>query len=231
MLNLRTLTCLAAVLPAAGAIAAPSAPWMPSSGSTDSFDFSGGSSEEGFAVDPFVGEDFLAFFPEGFKAEIVNEGASLATEALKVRLTAPEMEYFTNLSVTFTGDYSIFGVGTVDGTGALLVTDLDSGDTITATSQFTPQFPISSSGDGADGTFTSLAEVTPPGLWQTVELQFDARLFAASHNSKSASAIAGKVITIQGETAIIPLPPAAFAAPVVFGLMYLNRRRLAKVAG
>ncbi|MGF1632597.1 MAG: hypothetical protein ACFCVE_02000 [Phycisphaerae bacterium] len=226
MTLMRTLCVVGALLPAGSALAAPSIPWTEPNGTTASFSWADGASENGLVTTPVSGDSFVVFFPQFFSASVMTGASSLVTESISVKLTAPKGHYFTNISTSFDGDYSIFGGGSVDATGAMFLTDLDSGQTLGATSTFTPPLPVVTQG-GADGLFSSVASISPTGLWDTVMLQFDARLFSNSA-SGGAAVLAAKVLNIGVETAVIPLPPALLTAPIALGLVHFARRRMQK---
>ncbi|MGF1633691.1 MAG: hypothetical protein ACFCVE_07555 [Phycisphaerae bacterium] len=234
-----TAAALTAALSAAPAFGGASVPWTTPAGTTDDFAFTAGGSANGLVNTPVTGNYFLLFFPANFNAVASNDDAGSITETLYVQLVANPGTYFTDVTVHLTGDYTVLGPGVVDAGGLLTVTDIATNDAASGNMAFTP-LPVMTGlpmqqleGPGeqtqpgsAEGTFTGTTTVATGGLWESVMLKLEMNLDAAG-GPGGTSQIAGKILEIEAQTAVVPLPSALLAGPLGLAAVGFARRRFA----
>jgi hypothetical protein len=203
------LIAVAATLMGSSAQAAPTS-WDMPAGDNGAYTYSQGQTannkfESGTA---FSGGFFFA--PSDFKAQASN-GHDEASDTLSVILNAKPNNSFTRISSNLLGDYTILGSGAVNATGALRVTNLDTAMTLTSPLSFGGTVPVATL-SSADGIFQGGNALELPAGWTNIRVELDGMLTADALNGSSL--IQMKDAEIAVATAEIPLPAAAFVAPL-----------------
>jgi hypothetical protein len=231
------MTKIRAIAAVAGmALAVPALAFVPwtagpggqvgASGSGSFFSWSEGGSDNGLFGSPrLIGDNFV-FFPSGFRAQSVNGAPSLVGDRLQFRLSANQGRFFSQIRITEFGDYGIVGGGTVNVSGTMFVTDLNSGVVRTNDLLPNPAMPINvGAGGSQSGPWTAVANVNlPPPPFAT-------DVFVVLNNNLVAISLPGGVAFIEKKIVgtgirieIIPAP-GALALLGVAGLVTARRRR------
>lgn len=209
--------------------------WDMPGGSQPTFTYSGGQSANGHFHNPTVIPGGFIVAPRQFIAMAAASGvpspqptagaSDTVSDTLSVILSAKPNQQFTRISSGLVGDFSIFGIGNVDGSGLLRVTNLDTSASLTSPLGFDgtlPQVATSSNTNGFEGT----AELALPAGWTNIKVEFDGSLTANA--LFGSSLIQGKGLDIGIETAEIPVPAAVLAAPVLAAIGYRARKMFMK---
>ncbi len=202
--------------------------WTAPAGSTATFDYSLGATENGLFTDtsPVVGGDTFLFFPNNLSIETPSTFNNSDTLSF-VATAKPGLE-LNRISAGLSGDWSLLGEVFVNVSGLLSVKNLFTNEVLTQALTFTPTFPTYAE----DGTFTGFAEIELPEGWTKAEVSLSGDLSANSQYSDGFLAsmqIKGANIGIQTvQAAPVPLPGALAAAPFAMGIAWYARRRMSK---
>ncbi len=202
--------------------------WTTPAGSGVNIDYSAGQTDNGlFTPDsPTVGgSDSFLFFPAGFEAS--TESSSMIGDTLSFVVTAKPGQTLKHISAGLNGDWSLLGLGSVNGTANLKVTNLTTFSVLNQSLSFSPAFPNSDE----EGTFTGFGELNLPAGWVNAKIELTANLGVSATNPQDngftgAIQMKGADVTIQA--APVPLPGALAAAPFAMGLAWYARRRMTK---
>jgi len=140
MRSLKTSSIVAAIASStafvASAIAAPTIPWTTPNGSTSTFSWSGGGSDNGLFGSPsLIDVNGISLAPAGFKATAANGSASQVSDRLEVDLAIVQPEFgprkdFDKIHIREFGDLALFSApnsfAAASVGGALFVTVLES---------------------------------------------------------------------------------------------------------
>ena len=157
-----TRTVLAMALTFVLSAAAHAVPWSNPNGTVPGvFSWSNGGSDNGLFGDPTIVGSSFVFSPNNFVATASNGSASTVSDRLFFTLDIAPGFQFGGITISEFGDYSILGGGAVAATGALFVTDLNSGSTQSSLLSTNPVFPVSTN-TFANGLWSGVASVTMP---------------------------------------------------------------------
>lgn len=210
-----------ALVGTAGAASAQVA-WSNPAGAGSFFTWANGESGLGLFGNPtlFGGNTFI-FTPPAFTAASTNGTAGVVTDQVKVRLTANPGQRFTQIRVSELGNWSITGIGSVQASGTLFLTDLNA-FRAPAVQNITPNpaMPISTAGSGGwSGTSViDLASIPGPD-WTSLQLVFTNTVQANTGASSNAS-----IQKTQVKIEVLPAP-GALAILGLGGLIMARRRR------
>lgn len=199
--------------------------WDNPAGLADTYSFTDGSSSTGRYNDPIVATDTLLFTPSNYIAE--SDGATYVSETLCVTLTADSGLEFSSLSFAMGGDYAVNGQNLASAGAFLSATNLDTNQTL-STDQDNDFF---SSGDGL---FDLAGTLQLPGGWSNVLVKITGDLFAGNGQqalaASGSSALQFKGVGLDADTstAVVPVPAAAFAAPLLMVGGLVARKRFAR---
>jgi len=213
-------TAIAGLLLVAGqAIAAP-IPWSNSSGMTTSYMWSNGQSDNGLFGDPQVVGDALVFFPSNFKAVSTNGTAANTSDRLSFDIMMKPGIASGGFQVSEFGDWSILGIGSVQASGGLFLTNLTTPQpTRSDTLHTTPPMPIVA----GSGNWSGISEVSTPEGWVKFHVTLD-NVLQATSGPNSASQIEKKVVQGIIVRPIVPEPATFSLLLLGGGLMALRRR-------
>ena len=219
------LTAIAGIAFFAGAAQA-FVPWTQPSGSGSFFTYSGGGSANGLFGDPIlVGGNTFSFSPPNFIANSVNGVAASTPDTLQVTLTANANARFTQIVVNELGDWAITGIGQVQASGTLSLTDLiNPRGPAFGSLVLNPTMPISAPPSGNwTGTRTiDLTQIIGPD-WTSMVLVLTNTLQATSQQGSAALI---RKLNVQNGVSIQILPaPGAAALLGLAGLGFARRRR------
>lgn len=198
--------------------------WTNSSGTGSFFSWSGGGSDHGRFGDPvLVGGNTFVFSPPAFVATSLNGQGAATPDRLEVRLTAFPGQRFTQISVSEHGGWVISGVGTVQDSGTLILTDLVTARAPAFQSlQHSPVMPISS--PNSAGNWTGTANINLAGIpgpdWTDLVLVLTNTLQASSQPGTTASITKTELIIT-----IVPAPAVVGPLALGMGLASVRRRR------
>jgi hypothetical protein len=236
-----TFRMTASILAVAGFAAAASAdvPWSPASGSGSFFDyFLGHNSNTNLFGNPtLVGDSFL-FFPSNFTAQSIGGNAAAATDQLNVQLVAHPGQRFTQIQIQEFGTWGLTGVGSLQDTGTMFITDLvnprpPSQTPVIGNLGFNVQgpvgtpntMPITTPGSGTwSGTVTINLDAIAGPNWTNIMLVFTNTLQASTTGANSVGTITKKVV--DGPAIILtPTPTPGSGVLVLAGCAMAGRRR------
>ncbi|MEM8874818.1 MAG: hypothetical protein AAGD32_11245 [Planctomycetota bacterium] len=198
-------------------------PWDVPSGSTSSFSFSGGGSDNGLFGSPdVVSDDGFAFSPDAFIAvDDVDDDISVSTtDRLEVTITANPGQTIDKITIGELGDFAILGAGSVQVSGALFL--LGDGLPLTGLSDLlttSQPMPIATAGSGL---YDGMVMIDLPAGITEVTVIYNNTLQA---DSEGGSAL------IQKKTAGLEIVIDVIPEPATLGLaglvapMLLRRRR------
>jgi hypothetical protein len=201
-------------------------------GSQTAFNYSSGQTANGKLGSAAATGSGFYFTPINFIASSTGSGGegapvnpSSSSDTLSVILTAKPNQMFTSISSSLLGDFSIFGVGQVNATGALKVTNLDTSSTLTSPLAFN-NLPASTA-TSADGGWDGGTSLALPAGWTNIRVELDSTL-TADGSSSGVAFIQAKDGDIGVVTAEVPLPAAALVAPVLGYIGWRAKKRFAK---
>lgn len=208
-------------------VAAPLVPWTIPSGSTTSYMYAGGGSDNGLFGDPLIVGDTFLFFPQNFRAESVNGVPDTVSDRLEFDLWVKNSgDKITEIRLDEYGDWGTLTSGTVSASGTLFITDLDNAR-LPKNSNLTtaPGMPIVSN-VGASGDWSGYVQIDVANdlvPWQHIKIILNNNLQATSAVG-STSFIQKKVGTAGIGITVIPEPATLMLLAGTAGLM-LRRRR------
>jgi hypothetical protein len=214
---------IAAVL-ALSAAANAAVAWSTPAGNLGSYSYDSGQSVNGKFGDGAASTSGFVLAPNQFVANANGTNTPVTTtDTASVVVHAGNSNVgFVMVTVSFAGDYTILGAGSVDATGSLKVTDLDTLATIT-TPLVVGGVPVSTV-TNAGGSFTgSATQLIPaiPSMGQNLKLEFTGTLTATA-GSNGTSLIEIK----DADIAVFMLPePTSLAALSVAGTLLARRLR------
>lgn len=213
---------VAAVFSIAVARPASAVLWTNSSGTSPGlFSWSNGGSDQGLFGDPVVVGSQFIFSPSNFRAVSSNGVAQTTADRLFVTIDIAPGNSLVAVSLSELGDYSILGTGTVQASGFMFVTDLNSGNVASAVMSTNPVFPLSTTTSAA-GIWSGLISVPLPNGATRVTIIVNNILQAISGANSTAyieKKNAGLVLDI-----IVP-EPASLSMLALGGLLMGRRRR------
>lgn len=231
MMKKLSLAAVVTILGATGsaALAAPSA-WDMPSGDHGTYTYSGGQSANNlFGSGNSFSEGFF-FIPTGLRAVAngVGSGNTISiggqyeqSDTASVILNAKPGMTFNRITSNILGDYTIDLVGSVNSTGTLRVTNLDTSATLSSPLAFGGTVPSSDN----DGVFSGDTAIDLPAGWKNIRVEMDGLVSADS--TIGSALIQGKDAELGvSTTAEIPLPAAAAVAPVAAYLGWRAKRKL-----
>jgi hypothetical protein len=234
MIKKLALAAVVTIVGASGsaAMAAPSA-WDMPAGDNGSYTYSGGQTANGKFGSGTAFSDGFFFIPTGLRAQaitgqpnIIAEGSpgnahDEASDTLSVILNAKPGNAFTRITSNILGDYTIDGIGNVNATGALRVTNLDTAMTLSSPLAFGGTVP---SGE-QDGIFSGDTAIDLPAGWHNIRVEMDGLVSADAFFGSSL--IQGKDAELGiNATAEIPIPAAFAVAPIAAFLGWRAKRKL-----
>jgi len=205
------------------ATASAAVAWSTPNGSTGTYAYSNGQSDNGLFGNPTVLANSFIFFPSNFVATASNGGAQTTSDTLSFDITVNTGQTVTAVAVRELGDYSILGNGSVSATGDLIVTDLITTGNTVAPLISTPGSPILT----GSGSWTAQATATNlPNGWTTFHVSLT-NILQANAGATSTSTIQKKFAQAGLEVSIIVPEPASVGVLVTAcsGLIVLRRRR------
>lgn len=174
-----------------------------------------------------IGGNTFAFFPSNFEAGSVGTNADSATDQFNVQLVAHANQFFSQIQIQEFGDWSIIGVGSVQDTGTVFLTDLlNIRAPIIQSMQFSPSMPINTPGSNVPWSGNAVIDFTqiPGPHWTNVMLQFTNTLQASSSGASSVANIRKSLV--NGPSIVVNTVPAPGAgALLAAGGLVLSRRR------
>ncbi|MEM8872906.1 MAG: hypothetical protein AAGD32_01490 [Planctomycetota bacterium] len=197
-----------------------SVPFDNPNGLADTYAFTDGSSSTGLFNDPIVSGDALLFTPDNFIA-LSDESSDSITETVCLTLTANEGLQFSDLTFAMAGDFAILGESVATAGAVLTVENLDTNVTLSTD-------PDSDVFFNGDGLFELGDSIELPDGWSNVLVKITGDLFAESDGQGSAAIQFKSVGLNAGTEAIVPIPAAAFAAPLLLIGGLKARKRFAK---
>lgn len=224
---------------ASTAIAAPTA-WDTPAGDQGTYSYSGGQTQNNKIGSPFTTSTGFFFAPSNLSATAVGSmesfspGSSSSSDVLSVILNAKPATQFGSISGLMIGDFSTSGLASVNATGQLRVFNLDN---LAAGPQVMDLDFGSSFGNvpmfaSAQGEFSGTAALALPPGWTNIRVELDGLVSADAMFGSSAIQAKGIEIGVEtaplGNTTEVPLPAAAFAAPLAAAIAYKARRRFMK---
>ena len=211
MQSLKKLALVAVLVSLTGA-AAQAAPtsWDVPAGDQGAYTYSGGQTANNKFESGTPYSAGFFFLPSNFTAQSTG-GSDTQSDTISVILNAKPNTSFTRIASNLLGDYTIFGGGAVNSSGALRVTNLDTSTTLSSPLSFGGTVPVATI-DNADGIFQGGTALDLPEGWTNIRVEMDGLLMADALNGSSLIQIKDAELGIQ--TAQIPLPGAAFVAPV-----------------
>ena len=233
MIKKLALAAVVTILAASGsaAMAAPSA-WDMPAGDQGSYTYSGGQTANGNFGTGTAFSDGFFFIPTGLRAIAISNqspnarGIDLgahdeASDTVSVILNAKPGNAFTRITSNILGDYTIDGVGNVNATGALRVTNLDTAMTLSSPLAFGGTVPSTEQ----DGIFSGDTAIDLPAGWHNIRVEMDG--LVAADALFGSSLIQGKDAELGvNATAEIPIPAAFAVAPVAAYLGWRAKRKL-----
>lgn len=207
---------------ASTSFAGPSA-WSNASGDGQGFTWSNGQNNAGFYASPTELSDGFLFTGANFVANGSNGSSASLDEGFSVRLTADANKRFGKFKLDVFGDFAKLGDATLSASGVLKVTNLASNAVVQQALLLNPASPFA----GGFGIFQGAAEVSLPGDWRDVLVQFNHNI-AASSTPGATGHVESKLADL--EVTVVPLPAATLIAPAAFGLMLWTRRRMMRRA-
>lgn len=207
-------------------------PWSNASGSNALVSWSGGGSTDALWGDPVVSGLTFTFTPDEFRAEASNGGADTVDGLLSFDLDILGGNQITGFRIDEIGSYSILGLGTVNATGVLIVTNRDNlsqvfTDTMTPT---VPPFPLNNANPigSLSGIWSGSMEVPsgplfPNGITK-VTIIVDNTLQASA--GPEGTAFIDKKLAGSGVTISIFIPEPATLGLALCALPTLLRRRV-----
>lgn len=191
--------------------------WSNRDGSTASFDWFDGGSDNGLFGDPdFSGGNTFVFYPQQFRAESINGNADITSDRMEVTLAAKPGHVITGIRITEYGDYGILSEGMVSASGSMFLTNLDHFDVKRSDFTSNPASPISS------GTGNWSAEVAVGDLdWSNLKLVLDNNLMAIS-SPGSVSFIEKKVMGSAVSIEVIVPEPATMVFLSLGSMIFLR---------
>ena len=236
-----TFRMTAGIVAVAGlaSVASADVPWSPANGSGTFFDyFLGHNSNTNLFGNPtLVGNSFL-FFPSNFTAQSIGGNAAAATDQINVQLVAHPGQRFTSINIQEFGTWALSGVGSMQDTGTMFITDLINPRPINQTPVIasmgynvvgpvgTPTtMPITTPGTGTwSGSVTIDLDAIAGPAWTSIMLVFTNTLQASTTGANSAATITKKVV--NGPSIILtPVPAPASGALLGAGCVLMARRR------
>lgn len=214
-MNKQLLVGAAALLACAAAANAAIA-WSSPSGSQAAFIYNSGQSDAGLFGDGVSDADGFILAPANFVAS-ANQANSPVNTTDTVSVVVQTGGPLIGVEVNTLGDYSIFGTGSVDATGTLKITDLDTSAVHTLPVSF-GGVPTSTTTDAA-GAFSGLSVVpiAPSAVNAKIELLVNLN---ATAGSNSTSLIQLKDVDIK----LVILPEPTSLAAIGLACTLLGRR-------
>lgn len=237
--TMRATRVLAFLLAGVGAVAAMPRTssgafvnWTTPVGSNGLVAWSGGGSTDGLWGDPIINGLTFTFFPDQFRAESSGGGGETVDGLLRFDLDILGGNQITGFRVDEIGSYSILGVGAVQASGVMLITDRDTLQTYTDTLDTAPIFPISNVNPltGTSGAWSGTMEVTgmANGITRVtiiVDNTLQASSGSASPGNPGGTAFIDKKFANSGVTISIFIPEPSTLGLVFCGAPLLLRRR------
>lgn len=203
--------------------------WTDPCGTSGSFSWANGQSQNGLFGDPLiVGGNTLVFFPSDFRAESSNGSSASISDRLEFELIAHPGFSFQNIAVSEYGDYAILGDALVQFSGTLTIENLDTYATSSNSLSVTPTMPVVG-GHGAFQGWTTLNLI--PSDWTHIKFILENTLFSLSGEGSS-SYIQNKVLGDTAAIQIMPIPEPATVMILGFGAFaiscdFLKKRQIA----
>lgn len=227
--GLHAAIAIAAIGFSASAASAAFMPWTNSSGSTSTFSYSGGGSDEGLFGDPTVSPDGFSFTPSGFLAQATDGSSDVTSDRLKVTVTANPGQFLQKIIITELGDYNILGLGSVSASGGLFV-QYPGGPLAGLDDELdtTPNFPVvvTDSTGGESGNFSGMAMIdltnVPGGPVSEATIVFN-NILAASAGDNGVAFIQKKTAGLEIDV-VVP-EPASLGLLAGFGGLLIRRRK------
>jgi len=216
------------------AVKAAPIPWAMPSGSTATYSFSNGNTDNQLFVppgqSPTVTPGGLLFFPSGFKAQSANGSASIVSDTLRFQIHANPGKQLAGFTVNEFGDYSILGVGVntaVKVFGTVFLTNLDTGEIRFDTLHTVPvawSGPTGvTTGQGAWTGTEGSPFITIPDQWTNIQVVLNNELHANSDPGTS-SVIEKKVLTPGIDIEIFVPEPGTLSLLAIVGGLLISRR-------
>jgi hypothetical protein len=214
-----------AALAASAGSALAFVPWDQPNGSAANFSWANGGSRDGRFGNPvLVAGNTFVFFPQNFRAQSVNGGASIVGDRLEFDLFANAGFRITGISIAEFGDYGIVGEGgSVADAGGLFVTNLDTSEVASSQIVTTPGSPITGEGFGNWSGNAAVDVSNNQPAWTRVHVVVDNDLIAIS-GAGGVAYIEKKVFGSGVSITIVPTP-GSLALVAAGGLMAFRRRR------
>lgn len=205
-------------------------PWGNASGSNGVISWSNGGSTDGIWGDPVVTGLTLTFTPDEFRAEASNGGADTVDGLLSFDVDILGGNQITGFRIDEVGSYSVLGLGVVNATGVLIVTNREIPSQIfTDTMTPTVPFPLSNANPvgSISGIWGGTMEVPTVGLFPNgidkVTIIVDNTLQASS--GAGGTAFIDKKLAGSGVTISIFIPEPATLGLALLAAPLLLRRR------
>lgn len=210
--------------------------WSNSTGSNGLISWSGGGSTDGLWGDPEITGLTFTFTPDNFRAESSGGGADTVDGLLRFDLDILDNQQITGFRIDEVGSYSILGVGAVNATAVLLVTNrLNLAQTFSDTMSTDVLFPISNANPvgSVSGIWSGSMEIPngpalPNGINKVtviVDNTLQASSGAASASNPGGTAFIDKKLAGGGVTISIFIPEPSTLGMALCGLPLLLRRR------
>lgn len=197
-------------------------PWSTPAGNLGSYTYDGGQSVNGKFGNATASTSGFVLSPTQFVASASGTNTPVTvTDTASVNVHGTNVG-FVMVTMSFSGDYSILGTGSVDASGSLKITDLDTLASITTplTMGGVPVSTVSNAGGSFTGSATQL--IPPiPSLGQNLKLEFTGTLTATA-GSNGISLIEIK----DAEIGVFMLPePASLAGLGGLATLLVGRSR------
>lgn len=208
-------------------------PWQMPMGSTSTFTYSNGNTDNQLFVpagtSPTATAGGLIFTPAGFKASSANGTAAITTDTLRFQLHVKPGSQLSAFEVDEFGDYSILGTGpntAVKAFGTLFITNLDTGEVKFDTLDTNPPALAGTTGvTSGQSAWTGDEDIVGiPTGWTNIQVVLN-NILQANSDPGTSSFIEKKVASPGVEIDFILPEPGSLGIVALAGSMLMARRK------